>query len=85
MKKYTIPRRDYRVLDWIKDGQRAGRRYVTREWLLAVLFNDGRSEIEVGQFINQYVTKGILLNLGGGKFKVDCNINFDYDGVEVVK
>ena len=85
MKKYIIHRKDYRVLAWIRDGQRVGRRYVTREWLHTVLFNDGRTEIEVGQFINQYVTKGILLNLGNGKFKVDCNIQFDYDGEEPVK
>lgn len=86
MKKYIIPKKDYRVLDWVRDAQRSGKRYVTIEWLQQVLFNDGRTEIEVGQFINQYVTKCILLKLGNGKIKVNCGLNavkFDYDRAEV--
>lgn len=81
VKKIIVPRKDYRLLDWLRiAGHSKG---MPIDWFQKVLLNSGKSEIEVGQFINQYVTKGILTKLGNGNIRVECGprraVDFDYD------
>jgi hypothetical protein len=74
---YIIPFRDYRLLNWLKMNSR-----VKLERFYQFLLHNGLSEIEVGQFVNEYVTKGILVKLEDGLIKVNCglqsNIKYTY-------
>ena len=63
---YIIPFRDFRLLNWLKMNGR-----VKLERFLYILTANGLSEIEAGQFVNEYVTKGILLKLDDGLIKVN--------------
>jgi hypothetical protein len=66
---YIIPFRDYRLLNWLKMNSR-----VKLERFFHFLMTNGLSEIEAGQFVNEYVTKGILVKLDGGLIKVNCGL-----------
>ena len=83
VKKIIVPRRDYRLLDWLRLNGSKGRPV---EWFYEVLFNDGKSEIEAGQFINKYMTLGILQKIPEGRIRVvggiNCAVKFDYDPSE---
>lgn len=82
MKKIIVPRKDYRLLDWLRiAGHSKG---MPIEWFYKVLLNSGKSEIEVGQFINQYVTQGILVKNYKvvGNISAGCLVDFDYDAAE---
>ena len=63
---YIISFRDHRLLNWLKMNGR-----VKLERFLYILTANGLSEIEAGQFVNEYVTKGILLKLDDGLIKVN--------------
>ena len=67
---YIIPFRDFRLLNWLKMNSR-----VKLERFYQFLLHNGLSEIEVGQFVNEYVTKGILVKLDGGLIKVNGGIH----------
>lgn len=72
VKTIIVPRKDYRILDWLKNHGSKGRPI---KWFYEVLFNDGKSEIEAGRFINEYMTKGILVKKGNGYIAINCGIN----------
>ena len=67
---YVIPFRDHRLLNWLKMNGR-----VKLERFLYILTANGLSEIEAGQFVNEYVTKGILLKLSEGLIKVNDGLH----------
>ena len=67
---YIISFRDYRLLNWLKMNSR-----VKLERFFHFLMANGLSEIETGQFVNEYVTKGILVKLDDGLIKVNDGIH----------
>lgn len=73
VRRIVVPGDDFRYLDWLEvSGHSKGRPI---EWFQRVLLNGGKTEIEVGQFINKYVTLGVLTKLGNGNIRVECGIN----------
>ena len=78
--KYIVPRRDYRLLKWLEPF---GSRGVGIDRYAEVLSNDGRTEIEIGQFLNEYTTKGIIVRIPDGRIKIrhalSSNVKYDYD------
>lgn len=69
---HIISFRDYRLLNWLKMNSR-----VKLERFFHFLMANGLSEIEAGQFVNEYVTKQILVKLSDGLIKVNGGIHSD--------
>lgn len=72
VKTIIVPRKDYIILDWLRNHHSKGQPI---DWFQRVLLNSGKSEIEAGQFINKYMTYGILVKKGNGYIAINCGVD----------
>lgn len=67
MKTYIVPRRDYKLLKWLEPFGSKGVEITT---YAKVMKSVGMTETEMGQFLNEYVAKGIFARLPDGKVRI---------------